>query len=67
MKLKDTSEYKAISVEESVRLLETSTNGLTEPEATKRIEIFGHNEVVEKKKGLSLTSCRATGVLCLGC
>ena len=50
MKLKDTSEYKAISVEESVRLLEASTNGLTESEAAKRIEIYGHNEVVEKKK-----------------
>jgi H+-transporting ATPase len=50
MKLKDTSEYKEVSVEEAVSILESSINGLTQSEADKRIEEFGRNEVVEKKK-----------------
>jgi H+-transporting ATPase len=48
--LRNTSEYKEASVEETIRLLETSLNGLTQSEAQKRIEIFGRNEVVEKKR-----------------
>jgi H+-transporting ATPase len=50
MELKKTSEYKEISIEEAIRLLGTSTNGLPESEARERIERFGYNEVVEKKK-----------------
>jgi H+-transporting ATPase len=50
MELKKTLEYKEFSVEETIRLLETSTNGLTESEAKERIERFGYNEVVEKEK-----------------
>jgi len=50
MELKKTSEYKKIPVEETLRLLRTSTDGLTESEAKKRIERFGCNEVVEKEK-----------------
>lgn len=50
MKIKETSEFKGISVHEALRLLETSTYGLTESEATSRVEKFGHNEIVEKKR-----------------
>jgi H+-transporting ATPase len=50
MKIRGTSEYKGISVEEALSLLEASANGLTESEAKSRIEKFGHNEIVEKKR-----------------
>jgi len=50
MNLRNTSEYGKVSVEETIRLLETSTNGLTESEAKKRVEKFGRNEVVSKEK-----------------
>ncbi len=50
MKLKNTSEYKGIPVEEAVELLEVSAGGLTESEAKRRIDMFGYNEVAEKKK-----------------
>ncbi len=36
--------------ESRVKFLETSTDGLTESEAVKRLEIFGYNEIVEEKK-----------------
>jgi len=45
-----TNEYKEISVEETIRLLETSPNGLTESEVLERIGRFGRNEVVEREK-----------------
>jgi len=47
---RSTNEYKETSVEETIRLLETSPNGLTESEALKRIGRFGRNEVVEKER-----------------
>jgi len=50
MELKKTSEYKEFPVEETIRLLKTSTNGLAESESKERIERFGYNEVVEKEK-----------------
>ena len=50
MTIKNTSEYEKSSVEEAVRLLETSLDGLTEFEAKKRIEKIGYNEVVEKER-----------------
>ena len=50
MKLRNTSEYQEASIEETIRLLETSPNGLTQSEAQKRIGRFGRNEVVEKEK-----------------
>lgn len=43
-------EYKNISLEETFKFLETSIDGLSEAEAKKRLEIFGHNEIMEKKK-----------------
>ncbi|MEW6002645.1 MAG: HAD-IC family P-type ATPase, partial [Nitrospirota bacterium] len=49
-KERSTSEYKKISMEETLKFLETSTDGLTESEAGKRLRIFGYNEIIEKKK-----------------
>ena len=43
-------EYKAISTQETFRLLETSADGLTDSEVQRRLQIFGFNEVAEKKK-----------------
>jgi H+-transporting ATPase len=48
LKVRNTSEYKECSVEETLKLLETSTEGLTESEAKHRAEMFGFNEVAEK-------------------
>ena len=49
-KVRSTSEYKNISVEAATRSLEASITGLTESEVGKRLEKFGYNEIVEKKK-----------------
>lgn len=50
LKIKSTTDYKKISFEETFKFLETSIDGLSEAEARKRLEIFGSNEIVEKKK-----------------
>ena len=50
MNPRSTNEYKEVSVEETIRLLETSQDGLTESEAQKRIGRFGRNEVAEKER-----------------
>ena len=50
LKLRNTSEYKEISLEETLKFLETTTYGLSESELTNRRKIFGYNEIVEKKK-----------------
>lgn len=50
LRVTNTFEYKKISIEESLKTLETSKNGLAESEVGKRLEIFGYNEIVEKKK-----------------
>jgi H+-transporting ATPase len=47
---KNTSEYKDIPMEQTFVFLETSTDGLSESEATNRLTIFGPNEISEKKK-----------------
>jgi len=49
-KVRSTSEYKKVSLGETLKSLETSTDGLSEPEAGKRLEVFGYNEITEKKK-----------------
>ncbi len=49
-KVKSTSEYKKISLEETQAFLEASIDGLSESDAGKRLEIFGYNEIVEEKK-----------------
>jgi H+-transporting ATPase len=48
--VRSTSEYKKISLEETLKSIETSTDGLTESEVRKRLVTFGYNEIVEKKK-----------------
>jgi H+-transporting ATPase len=50
LKVKNTSEYKKISIEETFKFLETTPDGLTESEIRKRLDIFGYNEIAEKKK-----------------
>jgi H+-transporting ATPase len=50
LKIRNTSEYKKISLEETLTFLETTSDGLTESEAEKRFAIFGYNEITEKKK-----------------
>jgi H+-transporting ATPase len=49
-KVRSTSEYKKISVEAILKSLEASIAGLAESEVGKRLERFGYNEIVEKKK-----------------
>ena len=47
--LKNTSDYKDLPIEETLRILESSPTGLTESEAVQRIQKFGLNAVTEKK------------------
>lgn len=49
-KVKNSSEYKNISLDETFNILSTTLDGLTETEARKHLEIFGYNEIKEKKK-----------------
>ncbi len=49
LKVRATSEYKDISVEETYKLLETTGDGLSDAEVKKRLDKFGTNEIVEKK------------------
>ena len=50
VKIRSTNEYREISVEETIRLLETSPNGLMESEVLERISRLGRNEIVEKER-----------------
>jgi H+-transporting ATPase len=50
LEAKKTSEYKDASLEETLRLLGSSANGLSESEVKDRLRKFGFNEVVEKKE-----------------
>ena len=50
IKVRSTSEYKSIPIEESLKILKTSINGLAESEAEKRLGVFGFNEIVEEKR-----------------
>ena len=43
---KKTSEYRKLPLEEALKSLETSSEGLKEAEARKRIDLFGYNEIV---------------------
>jgi len=53
-KVRSTAEYKKISVEETLESLGTTANGLSLSEASERLESFGYNEIVEKKKNALL-------------
>ncbi len=48
--IKNTSEYKDFSTGETIKLLQSSTDGLIGFEAKQRLLKFGFNEVAEKKK-----------------
>ncbi len=50
LKARSTSEYKNISMDEALKFLEATADGLAEPEVMKRLEMFGYNEITEKKK-----------------
>ena len=50
LSIKNTSEYKESSVTETLKLLQSSINGLTEVETRQRLLKFGFNEVSEKKQ-----------------
>lgn len=43
-------DFKELSIEETFKILQTSSEGLTETEAKKRLEKYGYNEVQEKKQ-----------------
>ena len=49
-RIKSTSDFKQLSIEETFKILETSMLGLTESEAKNRMEKFGYNEIAEDKK-----------------
>jgi len=49
-KIKATSEYKKISLAETFKFLESSADGLQDSEVTKRLKIFGYNEITEEKR-----------------
>lgn len=46
--MKPTPNFKELSVEETIRLLETSANGLTSAQADERLRKYGFNEVAER-------------------
>lgn len=48
MALGSTSEFKSLSVEDTFRLLDSSVNGLSDAEATVRVQRYGFNEVPER-------------------
>ncbi len=52
--IKGTPEYKPMSVDETLRLLETSADGLTKSEIQRRVQRFGFNEVAEKRRNPAL-------------
>lgn len=45
----NTSEYRERSIEETLKVLYATADGLTEAEARKRFQTFGFNEVAEKR------------------
>ena len=54
LKIRNTSEYKKTSLEETLKFLQTTTDGLTSSEVKNRLEIFGYNAITEKKKNIFL-------------
>jgi len=51
-KARSTSDYKEMSLEETVKLLETTSDGLSGSQADRRLAINGFNEITDKKKNL---------------
>jgi H+-transporting ATPase len=50
LRIKNTSEYQQLSIEETLSLLNATASGLKGSEARDRIELFGYNETIEEKK-----------------
>lgn len=50
LKTKSSSEYKEMSLGETLKFLETSFDGLSTEEADNRVKKFGYNEILETKK-----------------
>jgi len=50
LSIRNTSEYKSISSEETLRALRTSAVGLADSAVQQRLQVFGFNEVTEKKE-----------------
>jgi H+-transporting ATPase len=48
--IRNSSQYKPLSIEEALNLLQSSVDGLTEAEANLRVQIFGFNEIAEKQQ-----------------
>ncbi len=48
--MKNTSEYKGVPLDESLAVLRTSRDGLTEGEAHNRLRTFGYNEIREERQ-----------------
>ena len=50
LKIRSTAEYKTVKVDEALRLLDTTLDGLSKAGAQRRLNLFGANEVVAEKK-----------------
>src|ERR1035437_5766436 len=50
LKVRATSEYKNITLEETYKFLETTADGLSDSEVKIRLVKFGNNEIEEKKQ-----------------
>jgi H+-transporting ATPase len=50
LKIRNTVEYKKISLEETYKFQETTSEGLSDSEVKNRLEKFGYNEIVEVKQ-----------------
>lgn len=50
LKVRNTSEYEKFSIDDTLKALDTSMNGLNKSEAENRLKLFGYNEIVERKK-----------------
>ncbi|MEN6621828.1 MAG: plasma-membrane proton-efflux P-type ATPase [Smithella sp.] len=49
LKIRNTSDYDKISLKETFKYLETTADGLSDAEVKKRLEMFGYNQIEEKK------------------
>ncbi|MCL4537958.1 MAG: HAD-IC family P-type ATPase [Nitrospirae bacterium] len=50
LKVRNTSEYEKFSIDDTLKALGTSMDGLIESGVENRLKTFGYNEIVEKKK-----------------
>jgi H+-transporting ATPase len=48
--LRDTADHRDIPLADTFRSLETTDNGISEAEARRRLQLFGANEVAERKR-----------------